>query len=73
MQSFWVRVRVRSVTVVKEVSQEAKLSINVPTLTYGHELWDTTQRTRWGVKEDEMNFLGSVAGRFASRETLGRP
>ena len=41
----------RPVVVKKELSQKAKLSIYwsiyVPTLTYGHELWVVTERTRW--------------------------
>ncbi|MEJ4486828.1 reverse transcriptase family protein [Enterococcus faecium] len=45
MRSFY-----RSVVVKKELSRKAKLSIYrsvyVPTLTYGHELWVMTERTR---------------------------
>ncbi|KAI3351626.1 hypothetical protein L3Q82_020238 [Scortum barcoo] len=40
----------RTVVVKKELSRKAKLSIYrsiyVPTLTYGHELWVMTERTR---------------------------
>ena len=41
----------RSVVVKRELSRKAKLSIYrsvyVPTLTYGHELWVVTERTRY--------------------------
>ena len=40
----------QSVVVKRELSQKAKLSIYrsiyIPTLTYGHELWVVTERTR---------------------------
>ena len=40
----------RPVVVKKELSQKAKLSIYwsiyIPTLTYGHELWVVTEKTR---------------------------
>ena len=46
----------RTVVVKRELSQKVKLliyqSMNVPTLTYGHEVWVVT----------EMSFLPSVAG-----------
>ncbi|KAI3357004.1 hypothetical protein L3Q82_003641 [Scortum barcoo] len=49
-------------------SKGAKLSIYrsiyVPTLTYGHELWVMTERTRsCGYKRPKMSFLRRVAGR----------
>jgi len=51
----------RTVLVKRELSRKAKLSIYwsgyVPTLTYGHELWVVTGRTR-----AEMSFLCRVAG-----------
>ncbi len=34
----------------------------VPTLTYGHELWVVTERTRLQVQAAEMSFLCRVAG-----------
>ena len=37
-------------------------SIFVPTLTYGHELWVVTERTRSRVQAAEMSFLRRVAG-----------
>ncbi|TWW77869.1 hypothetical protein D4764_12G0012590 [Takifugu flavidus] len=56
----------RSVVVKRELSQKAKLSIYrsifVPTLTYGHELWVMTERTRLRVQATEMSFLRRVAG-----------
>ncbi|KAK7929267.1 hypothetical protein WMY93_005662 [Mugilogobius chulae] len=57
----------RTVVVKKELSRKAKLSIYrsiyVPTLTYGHELWVTTERTRSRIQAVEMSFLRRVAGR----------
>ncbi len=51
----------------KELSRKAKLSIYrsiyVPTLTYGHELWVMTERTRSRIQAAEMSFLRRVAGR----------
>ncbi|TWW69469.1 hypothetical protein D4764_18G0002750 [Takifugu flavidus] len=56
----------RSIVVKRELSQKAKLSIYqsifVPTLTYGHELWVMTERTRSRVQAAEMSFLHRVAG-----------
>ncbi|TWW55954.1 hypothetical protein D4764_09G0010040 [Takifugu flavidus] len=58
--------RTLSVVVKRELSQKAKLSIYrsifVPTLTYGHELWVMTERTRSRVQAAEMSFLHRVAG-----------
>ena len=55
-----------SVVVKRELSRKAKLSIYqsifVPALTYGHELWVMTERTRSGVQAAEMSFLRRVAG-----------
>ncbi|TWW67330.1 hypothetical protein D4764_02G0003710 [Takifugu flavidus] len=52
--------------VKRELSRKAKLSIYqsifVPTLTYGHELWVMTERTRSRVQAAEMSFLRRVAG-----------
>uniref|UniRef100_A0A3B4BI15 Ethanolamine kinase n=1 Tax=Periophthalmus magnuspinnatus TaxID=409849 RepID=A0A3B4BI15_9GOBI len=73
----------RSVVVKKELSPKAKLSIYrsiyVPTLTYGHELWVMTERTRSRIQAAEMGFLRRVAGRTlrdrvrssVTREELG--
>ncbi|TWW67435.1 Ubiquitin carboxyl-terminal hydrolase CYLD [Takifugu flavidus] len=68
----------RSVVVKRELSRKAKLSIYrsifVPTLTYGHELWVMTERTRSRVQAAEMSFLRRVAGlSLRDRETPGRP
>ena len=50
----------------RELSRKAKLSIYwsifVPTLTYGHERWVMTKRTRSQVQAAEMGFLRRVAG-----------
>jgi len=51
----------------RELSRKAKLavyrSIFIPTLTYGHELWVMTDRTRPRVQAAEMRFLRRVVGR----------
>ncbi|KAL7846506.1 hypothetical protein SRHO_G00214860 [Serrasalmus rhombeus] len=56
----------RSVVVKKELSHKARLSIYwsiyVPTLTYGHELWVMTERTRSRIQAAEMSFLRRVSG-----------
>uniref|UniRef100_A0A8C2ZPF1 Reverse transcriptase domain-containing protein n=1 Tax=Cyclopterus lumpus TaxID=8103 RepID=A0A8C2ZPF1_CYCLU len=56
----------RSILVKRELSRKAKLSIYwsvyVPTLTYGHELWVVTERTRSRIQAAEMSFLRRVAG-----------
>ncbi|KAI3363802.1 hypothetical protein L3Q82_001410 [Scortum barcoo] len=56
----------RTVVVKKELSLKAKLSIYrsiyVPTLTYGHELWVMTERTRLWIQAAKMSFLLRVAG-----------
>ncbi len=58
----------RSVVVKKELSCKAELSIYrsiyVPTLTYGHELWVMTERTRSRIQAAEMSFLCKVSGCF---------
>ncbi|KAK7939602.1 hypothetical protein WMY93_002928 [Mugilogobius chulae] len=73
----------RTVVVKKELSRKANLSIYrsiyVPTLTYGHELWVMTERTRSRIQAVEMSFLRRVAGRSlrdrvrssVTREELG--
>ncbi|KAI3354848.1 hypothetical protein L3Q82_004546 [Scortum barcoo] len=57
----------RTVVVKKELSRKAKLSIYLvnlrSTLTYGHELWVMTERTRSRIQAAEMSFLRRVAGR----------
>ena len=54
----------RTVVRKRELSQKAKLSVYqaifVPTLTYGHEGWVMTERTR--IQAAEMGFLRRVAG-----------
>ncbi|KAF7225184.1 tyrosine aminotransferase, partial [Nothobranchius furzeri] len=61
-----MRALYRSVVVKRELSQKAKLSIYrsiyVPTLTYGHELWVVTERTRSRIQAAKMSFLHRVAG-----------
>uniref|UniRef100_A0A8C6MJY5 Reverse transcriptase domain-containing protein n=1 Tax=Nothobranchius furzeri TaxID=105023 RepID=A0A8C6MJY5_NOTFU len=56
----------RSIMVKRELSQKARLSIYwsiyVPILTYGHELWVMTERTRLRIQAVEMSFLRRVAG-----------
>ena len=53
-----------SVVVKKELSCKLKLSIYlsiyVPTLTYGHELWVMTERTRSQIQVAEISFLHRV-------------
>ncbi|TWW64971.1 hypothetical protein D4764_22G0006180 [Takifugu flavidus] len=50
----------------KELSRKAKLSIYrsiyVPILTYGHQRWVMTERTRSRIQAAEMSFLRRVAG-----------
>ncbi|KAK0156273.1 Craniofacial development protein 2 [Merluccius polli] len=56
-----------------EAELEAKLSIYrsifVPTLTYGHEGWVMTERTRSRIQAAEMSFLRRVAG-FSLRDRV---
>nr|XP_054600482.1 uncharacterized protein LOC129164434 [Nothobranchius furzeri] len=56
----------RSVVVKRELSQKARLSIYrsiyVPILTYGHEHWVMTERTRSRIQAAKMSFLRRVAG-----------
>ena len=55
----------RTVATKTELSRREKLSIYrsifVPTLTYGHEGWVMTERTRLRVQAAEMGFLRRVA------------
>ncbi|KAI3375382.1 hypothetical protein L3Q82_021871 [Scortum barcoo] len=83
VRSYAMRSVYRTVVVKKELSRKAKLSIYrsiyVPTLTYGHELWVMTERTRSRIQAAEMSFLHRVAGRSlrdrvrssVTREELG--
>nr|XP_049577497.1 glycine receptor subunit alpha-3 isoform X2 [Syngnathus scovelli] len=61
-----MRTLYRSVVVKRELSQKAKLSIYrsiyAPTLTYGHELWVVTERTRSRIQAAEMSFLRRMSG-----------
>ncbi|KAL3973669.1 phosphorylated adapter RNA export protein [Sarotherodon galilaeus] len=61
-----MRMLYQSVVVKRELSVKAKLSIYrsiyAPTLTYGHELWVVTERTRSRIQAAEMGFLRKVAG-----------
>ena len=56
----------RTVVMERELRQKAKLSIyrsiSVPTLSYGHEGWVVTERTRSRIQAAEMGFLRRVAG-----------
>ena len=52
----------RTVVTKRELSWKAKLSIFIPTLTYGHERWVKTKRMRSRVQAAEMGFLRRVAG-----------
>lgn len=56
----------RGVIRKRELSNTAKLSvfrsIFVPTLTYGHENWVMTERTRSRIQAAEMRFLRGIAG-----------
>ncbi|KAI3369821.1 hypothetical protein L3Q82_024647 [Scortum barcoo] len=57
----------RTVVVKKELSRKAKLSIYWSvyasySLTYGHELWVMTERTRSLIQAAKMSFLRRVAG-----------
>nr|XP_054588625.1 uncharacterized protein LOC129153273 isoform X2 [Nothobranchius furzeri] len=56
----------QSVVVKGELIQKARLSIYrsiyVPILTYGHELWVMTERTRSRIQAAKMSFLRRVAG-----------
>ncbi|TWW78064.1 R2 Retrovirus-related Pol polyprotein from type I retrotransposable element [Takifugu flavidus] len=52
----------RSVVVKREAKLSIYRSIFVPTLTYGHELWVMTERTRSRVQAAEISFLRRVAG-----------
>ncbi|KAI3353778.1 hypothetical protein L3Q82_005006 [Scortum barcoo] len=57
----------RTVVVKKELSRKAKLSrftgqSTFPTLTYGHELWVMTERTRSWIQAAEMSFLRLQGG-----------
>ncbi|TWW73181.1 hypothetical protein D4764_15G0005750 [Takifugu flavidus] len=73
----------QSVVVKKELSRKAKLSIYrsiyIPVLTYGHQRWVMTERTRSRIQAAEMSFLPrearlSVRDRVRSsdiREGLG--
>ena len=50
----------------RELSQKAKLSIYrsifIPTLTYGHEVWVMSERTRSRKQAAEISFLRRLAG-----------
>ena len=52
----------RTIVTKRELSRKAKLSIYrsifFPTLTYGHECWVMTERTRSRVQAAEMGFSG---------------
>lgn len=54
-----------SVVVKRELNQKRKLlicwSISVPTITYGHELWVVTERTRSQIQLVEISFHQRVS------------
>ena len=54
----------RPVVVKKELSQKLSIywSIYVPILTYGHELWVVTERTRSRIQAAEVGVLRGVSG-----------
>ncbi|KAI3375113.1 hypothetical protein L3Q82_021636 [Scortum barcoo] len=58
----------RTIVVKKELNRKAKLSIYqsiyAPTLTYGHKLWEMTERTRSRIQAAKMSFLRRVDGRL---------
>lgn len=62
-----------TVVTKRELSQKAKLSIYwsifVPTLTYGHEEWVITERTRLRVRAIEMGLPRRVA-EFSLRDRV---
>uniref|UniRef100_A0A8C6PHS8 Reverse transcriptase domain-containing protein n=1 Tax=Nothobranchius furzeri TaxID=105023 RepID=A0A8C6PHS8_NOTFU len=61
-----MQVLYRSAVMKRELSQKAKLSIYqsvyVPTLTYCHELWVVTERTRSRIQVAEISFLRRMVG-----------
>ena len=61
-----LRLLCRTMVMKRELSQKAKLSIYrsifIPTLTYGHEGWVMTERTRSRIQAAKMGFLRRVAG-----------
>ena len=67
----------RTVVTKRELSRKAKLSIYrsifVPILTYGHEGWVMTERTRSRVQAAEMSFLRRVAGVSLTRIRAAAP
>uniref|UniRef100_A0A8D3C086 Reverse transcriptase domain-containing protein n=1 Tax=Scophthalmus maximus TaxID=52904 RepID=A0A8D3C086_SCOMX len=52
----------RTVVTKREAKLSIYRSIFVPTLTYGHEGWVVTEKTRSRVQAAEMGFLRKVAG-----------
>ena len=65
----------RSVVVKRELSSLRRSSPFHPTLTYGHELWAESKRTRWKIQAAEMSFLHREAELSLLRldEELGHP
>ena len=57
--SHWIECTLR---VGDEILPQVEESMFVPTLTYGHELWVVTERTRSWVQVAEMSYLRRVAG-----------
>ncbi|KAK0150839.1 hypothetical protein N1851_008038 [Merluccius polli] len=54
--------RIGAASAVMQTLHRSVVSIFVPALTYGHELWVVTKRTRSRVQAAEMSFLRRVAG-----------
>ncbi|KAK0138540.1 putative uncharacterized transposon-derived protein F52C9.6 [Merluccius polli] len=54
--------RIGAASAVMRTLHGSVVSIYVPALTYGHELWVMTERTRSRVQAAEMSFLCRVAG-----------
>ncbi|KAF7645904.1 hypothetical protein LDENG_00196770 [Lucifuga dentata] len=75
-----LRTLYRTIVVKRELSQQARLSIYrsiyVPILTYGHELWVMTERTRSRIQAAEIRFsvgcLDSLSGTGREARTSGR-
>ncbi|KAI3352723.1 hypothetical protein L3Q82_019304 [Scortum barcoo] len=73
LQADWCSVRSYAVGVPDRRGEEGAeskgealdlpVNLRAPTLTYGHELWVMTERTRSRIQAAEMSFLRRVAGR----------
>ena len=52
----------QSTVVKEELSQKTRFSVNILTLTCGHELWVMTEKMRLWIQAAEMTFLHEVTG-----------